>query len=273
MNPRISVVTPAYDEGEKLLQCYAGLLTQTVTDWEWIVVDDGSTESVEALLAPMGDDRIRVRTLPKRRGQGAARNAGLEIARGALVANQDPGDWSLPQRFEMQLGRLEAEPDLAAVGTFMFAAIPGMDVALWRSYEDAMIHPSLMLRKDVFATVSYDPRRKVGEDLGFTHAVDEQFDWAYLDKPLAAHDASSDLGFGHYARTQWSAWKADSPSIRRAVGIVTRVGAFGLARLLGKHRQLIRRRYNDLTPDQLADFAEAQRTVNAKLAELRALSS
>src|SRR5436309_7541691 len=96
--PRISVVVPAYDVEPYLHECLASIAGQTVTDLEVIVVDDGSTDGTRAVAEAFaaGDPRFRV-IAQANRGLGAARNAGVDAAGGALLAFVD-GDDALPPR-------------------------------------------------------------------------------------------------------------------------------------------------------------------------------
>jgi glycosyltransferase involved in cell wall biosynthesis len=266
MNPKISVITPTHNDGDSLLRSYASLLGQTVQEWEWIVVDDGSSHPVANQLRPYNDERINVITLANRQGFGAARQAGIAAARGNFIANLDAGDWALPDRFEAQLAKMAEDPDVAVVGSFIFAELPGMDTALWRSYDDAMIHPTLLMRGDVFDTVQYNPDTRVGEDYAFTKAIDSELNWVFVDRPLGTHQAA--MGIGEYAGTQLAVWKTEGPSPKLALGLIVRVAVYAAARLVRYDGKLVRRRFNDTTPDQVDVYETAKQAITAKVAEL-----
>jgi glycosyltransferase involved in cell wall biosynthesis len=104
-SPTITVVTPTYNRGYVLERVYQSLLTQTFQDLEWIVVDDGSTDGTEALVAGwIAEGKL---DLTYRRqentGQYAAVNRGVEIARGEFITLLDSDDWFLPDTLQALL--------------------------------------------------------------------------------------------------------------------------------------------------------------------------
>jgi predicted transcriptional regulator len=109
---------PARDAQTTLTRAVESILRQTLTDFELVAVDDGSTDETRALLnaAAARDPRVRV---VEGRGQGlvAALNLGLAQCRAPLVARMDADDESLPERLSESVAALEAEPTLSGVGT------------------------------------------------------------------------------------------------------------------------------------------------------------
>ncbi len=96
--PEFSFVTPTYQAAAYLRRCHWSLTRQTVTDWEWVVVDDGSTDNTNEVIAGLGDARIRYHRLPENVGRGRAREFALQQARGPWIAMMDADDLSLPGR-------------------------------------------------------------------------------------------------------------------------------------------------------------------------------
>ena len=124
--PAVSVVIAAYNAAETLRPCVAGLLAQTLTDFELIVVDDGSTDGTPALLAGFAAADPRVRVLRQENaGPSAAAVAGCGAARAEFIARHDADDVSAPDRLEKQAAALRADPTLAAVGSFVEKVGPG----------------------------------------------------------------------------------------------------------------------------------------------------
>ena len=113
--PAVSVIIPAYNTAEYIADAVRSALAQTFTDHEIVVVNDGSpdTEAMEAALAPYRD-RIRY-VRQQNRGPSAARNLGIETARGRYVALLDSDDTWEPDYLASQLTVLEADPSIAAV--------------------------------------------------------------------------------------------------------------------------------------------------------------
>jgi glycosyltransferase involved in cell wall biosynthesis len=119
MTPRVSVVTSVYNGEPYFDRAIPGILAQTFDDFEFIVVDDGSTDrSLERLhdLAAR-DPRVRV-FAPGRLGAAAAYNFGVAQARGEYIARQDFDDRSYPERLRLQVALLDAHPDLGVVGGY-----------------------------------------------------------------------------------------------------------------------------------------------------------
>ena len=92
----------------------ASVLAQSLEDWELLVVVDDDGAGLDWLQA-LDDARLRVLRSPSPGGRGAARQAGLEAARGAYLAFLDADDWLLPERLEIQRSALDQEPELALI--------------------------------------------------------------------------------------------------------------------------------------------------------------
>ena len=108
---RFSVVIPAYNVKDYLEKCVLSVVKQTYTDWEIVLVDDGSTDGATGALCDRlaqahGEDRIRV-IHQENGGLGAARNTGLEAARGEYVAFLDSDDHVAPHMLEALNARIE----------------------------------------------------------------------------------------------------------------------------------------------------------------------
>src|SRR5580698_3447780 len=101
MNPRISIVMPVWNGETYLAATLESVLTQTFTDFELIVVDDGSTDATLGILKSCPDPRLRVFQL-EHGGIVKALNHGLAQARSEWIARQDADDISLPRRLERQ---------------------------------------------------------------------------------------------------------------------------------------------------------------------------
>lgn len=113
MQPTVSVVIPTYNQSQYLGQAIASALNQTRPPLEIIVVDDGSTDDTPAVLAGYGD---RIRSVRQANaGVAAARNAGLGLASGDLLALLDSDDIWLPQKLERQVEQFVAHPELGLV--------------------------------------------------------------------------------------------------------------------------------------------------------------
>ena len=114
MTPRVSVLLPVRDGARFLREALASVLGQTLTEFELLVVDDGSTDETPAILAETRDERLRVlRQEPL--GLVAALERGIAEARAPVIARMDADDVSLPERLERQVAYLDARPEVALV--------------------------------------------------------------------------------------------------------------------------------------------------------------
>jgi hypothetical protein len=114
---KISVVTPVYNGARYFDRAAPSILAQTMDDFEWVIVDDGSTDATPARLAALAASDARVRVLsPGRLGYARALNYAIEQARGTYIANQDFDDRSYPDRLRLQAAVLDAHPEVGVVG-------------------------------------------------------------------------------------------------------------------------------------------------------------
>jgi glycosyltransferase involved in cell wall biosynthesis len=109
VTPLVSVIVPAYNVAEFIGEALDSVLAQTFTDYEIIVVNDGSpdTEKLEKALAPYMSRIIYLKQ--ENRGVSAARNAGIAAARGSLIAFLDGDDTWLPNYLKIQVSRIQAD--------------------------------------------------------------------------------------------------------------------------------------------------------------------
>lgn len=113
--PTISAIMPTYNQAPYLREAIDSVLAQTFTDWELIIVDDGSTDETPAILASYTDPRIRRFRLPVNQGRGVARNMAVERTKGRYIAICDSDDITFPRRFEREVAFLESHPEVDVV--------------------------------------------------------------------------------------------------------------------------------------------------------------
>jgi glycosyltransferase involved in cell wall biosynthesis len=114
--PKVSVVIPTYGHRNYILDALTSVFEQSYTDREVIVVNDGSPRDTGSLLAPLvGTGRIRDIEQPNR-GLAAARNPGLEAARGEYIALLDDDDIWPTDKLQWQVAELDAHREAVAVG-------------------------------------------------------------------------------------------------------------------------------------------------------------
>jgi glycosyltransferase involved in cell wall biosynthesis len=119
MTPRVSVVTTVYNGEPYVERAIPSILAQTFTDFEWILVDDGSQDRTPEILRDLAgrDPRVRVFS-PGRLGITKAANFGLSQAKAEIIARQDFDDRSYPDRLQRQVALLESDPKIGVVGGY-----------------------------------------------------------------------------------------------------------------------------------------------------------
>jgi len=115
--PRVTVFIPVHNRQRYITTAVDSILAQTFTDFELLVVDDGSTDATLDVLAGYTDPRLRVEANPRNLGIPATRNRGLELARGDYIALLDSDDAARPNRLARQVATLDRHPELAQIGS------------------------------------------------------------------------------------------------------------------------------------------------------------
>src|SRR5712692_4951140 len=114
MPPRVSIIVPVYNGGRYILSALATVRAQTFSDWELIVVDDGSTDEMAAIVAQSPRDERRHVIRQINSGRSSARNRGLAGARGELVAFLDVDDAWQPTYLARMCAALDQAPQAVA---------------------------------------------------------------------------------------------------------------------------------------------------------------
>lgn len=116
-SPKVSVVMSAMNGDPWIDECIQSVLAQTLQDYEFIIIDDGSTDGTWEKIKSYDDSRIRAFT-QKNIGIAASANRGLALARGPYMARIDQDDVMLPTRLEKQFSFLEAHQNIVLVCTY-----------------------------------------------------------------------------------------------------------------------------------------------------------
>jgi glycosyltransferase involved in cell wall biosynthesis len=157
--PRVSVIVPLFNKAAYVERALASISCQTFTDFEVIVVDDGSTDGSSEIVARHRDSRVRI-VSQQNSGPGAARNRGIDQSRGLLLAFLDADDEWLPHYLEAGISSMDSSGAHTAAHTCAYFDEPsGTDSsALWRNREfvsgvcqvDANTRPETLLHRVAF---------------------------------------------------------------------------------------------------------------------------
>ncbi len=199
--PKVSVLMSVYNGERYLREAILSILCQTWTDYEFLIIDDGSTDDSREIISSFDDPRICLVDNPTNIGLAESLNRGLELARGELIARQDADDISHPARLERQVDFLTSHPTVALLGTqrriidqrgnllpFLRPQVPLTNVAIkWcLMFENAFIHTSVMY----YRKVAWDQMR--GYDGRFVRCEDYEL-WSRIVEKHAVRNLSQVL--------------------------------------------------------------------------------
>jgi glycosyltransferase involved in cell wall biosynthesis len=175
--PKVSILMPVYNAELYITQAIESIIAQTFTDWELILIDDGSTDRSEAILRKYKDSRIYYLRNKENIGLIRTLNRGIDYCAGEYIARMDADDISFCDRLEQQVRFLDKHPSHIMCGTNALVINNYNDVTgrirnlasnnllqINLLFSDPFVHPSMMIRRDILVTNRYDERYKHVED-------------------------------------------------------------------------------------------------------------
>lgn len=162
MSCRISVITAVYNDEKHIESSVKSILNQTITDFEYLIIDDGSTDSTPKILEELANKDNRIKVIRQNNsGPAAARNHGFMVSSGEYIAIQDSDDISDPTRFKKQLQILDGNPEIGLCGTHaqffghVEARVPlpvsHKSILTRMLFGNPIIHSSVMIRRNLIA--------------------------------------------------------------------------------------------------------------------------
>lgn len=155
--PSVSVVMPVYNGGQYLAEAIQSILNQTFMDFEFIIIDDGSTDQTIDIISSFHDKRIFLHKNDNNLGNYPSRNIGMKFARGRYICVMDADDIALPCRLEKQHDYMEQNKETGICGSSI-QIIPAGGCPKFITDDEYLkvaflsnnfcSHPSLILRKD-----------------------------------------------------------------------------------------------------------------------------
>ena len=178
--PRISIVMAAFNEEQMIGRALDSILQQTFTDWELIVIDDGSTDTTVEVVQGYAakDSRIRLDCNEANLELSASLNRGIGLARADLIARADADDFNLPERLARQHDYMQEHEEIDVLGTGAYlldetgrCVNPFLHPTTHAELESLpflkiqFFHPSVLIRRRFFARAGlYDPGYPNAED-------------------------------------------------------------------------------------------------------------
>lgn len=181
MTIRVSVLMPVHDGEKYIQQAVESIRSQTYSDFEFIIVDDGSSDNTVPMLEKYAAEDSRIVLVFNKTNLGLARslNYGLDLAKGEYIARMDADDISLPERLAAQVFFLDAHPEVGILGTAAslidsqgmlghLIQYPERHATLcWIMcfFENPIIHPSVMFRRKLVVEMGgYDEKYVTSQD-------------------------------------------------------------------------------------------------------------
>lgn len=206
---KVSVVVPTYNRADLILQTLQSVLAQTFTDYEIIVIDDGSTDNTAEILRELIETGKIQYVWQENQGESAARNQGLRLARGEYIAFLDSDDLWLPQKLEAQVSYLDAHPEIGLAQSCFskFDHATGKDLgtrnSAWfsgRIYPEILMHWSdlmatdaILIRAEALERVGgFDENLRRAEDLDLWRRISRYYPFAAMSETLTKVRVHSD---------------------------------------------------------------------------------
>lgn len=188
--PTVTVVTAVHNEAGFVREAVESILKQTWSDFEYLIVDDASSDETPKILATLDDPRIVVIRLDGQHGAAEARNVALRRARGRYIAIQDADDRSLPARLETEVHYLDRNPEVAMVGAG-FVSIDELGrptrihVSQCEERQVGLSHGSVMFRRQCVDEVGYYRKSLIrSQDRDFMQRIRDRYETVRLPRLL-----------------------------------------------------------------------------------------
>ena len=198
--PRVTVLMPVYNAAATVREAVDSVLAQTYGDFEFLIIDDGSSDETARIVRSYDDPRIRSESNGQNLGVVRTLNKGLDLARGEYLVRMDADDVSLPDRLARQVAFMDEHPTVGACGSWVvtmgdktadilrYPCAPE-DIKAHLLFYNVIVHPSVCLRQAAF------PANELRYDEGFPHAEDFElwqracraFPLANIDRVLLRH--------------------------------------------------------------------------------------
>lgn len=201
-NVKVSVIMSVYNSEEYIREAIESILNQTFKNFEFIIIDDASTDFSYEIIKSYKDNRIIAIHNSDNIGLTKNLNKGLKIARGKYIARMDADDISLPWRLEKQVNYMEKHNDIALISCsfFLFGNETGKriiklsesQIKAYLLFNSVLPHPGFMFRRslNVKYNIQYNEKLRYAQDYDFQVKVSRKFKIACLAEPLIQYRIS-----------------------------------------------------------------------------------
>jgi len=262
---KVTVLLPVYNAEKYLAESIQSIVRQTFSDFEFLIVDDGSTDGSRAIIESFGDPRVRVLKNPERLKLSGALNRGIREAKGKYIARMDADDIAMPGRLEQQIRFMEQHPDVGVCGSAIeifgrkqqtrVDTYPtgANEIKAYALFDCPFCHPSVVMRKDFFQRhyLEYDGSYYPTEDYELWARATSHFQTANVDDVLLRYRVHDESMTG----ADWD--RMDSQAARVIGGILDRLGVRYSEEDLRFHRNIGRGKSCQL--EDFSEFVKAER--------------
>lgn len=214
-SPRLTVVMPVLNGDPFIEDAIRSVLAQTFTDFELLVISDGSTDQTVALVKRFDDARVRLVEHGDTKGIASRLNEGLDTAQGEYIARMDADDLSEPRRFELQVRFLDSHVDVDCCGARIRTINSNGEQRLWAlpiraseirallPFVNCIAHPTVMMRASSFKRLGlrYSETAPHVEDYELWLRSSAHLTFANLSRPLLKYRLTED-GISRQYRTE-----------------------------------------------------------------------
>ena len=212
---------PVYNGAKYLNEAIDSILNQTFSNFEFFIIDDGSTDQSIIQIMSYDDQRIQLIDNKNNIGQSETLNKGLSLARGKYIARMDQDDISMPERLKMQFEFMESNLDVDVCGSWLqlmgkYDGIVELETESERIKinlltNQNLAHPAVMIRKDTLVkyNLNYNPTFTIANDYDLWVRMFDDCSFANLPEPLLKfriHD-------NQYSKIRWKQNKSETNKI------------------------------------------------------------
>ena len=213
---KVSILLPVYNAAHTIQETLDSIFNQTYTDYEIIIINDGSTDGSEEIILQNKDSRIHYYSNPENKGLIYTLNQGIDLCQGEYIVRIDADDIMLPTRIEKQLEYMDKNPQIAASGSAVWnfdgihrdrLYIPPLqpEKMHYRILLGSTVpHPAAIIRKSVLDrhNIRFNPDYIHAEDYKFWYDLLQYGDLANLKEPLIKYRHSSTQVSSKHKQTQ-----------------------------------------------------------------------
>ncbi len=212
-NPTISVIMPAYNAQEYIKEAIESILNQTYSDFEFIIINDGSTDKTEDIILSFNDPRIKYIKNSHNLGIVKSLNRAIDLAKGDYIARMDADDISLPHRLERQHTYMNSNPNVDICGSYMIGfgdresiikyPLTHQEIIVRFLFNNSMAHPTIFAKSRFYQEMKYEEIYKDAEDYALWVKACQKFKFANIDEVLLKYRMhEKQISFSKYQQQQ-----------------------------------------------------------------------